>query len=80
MNRKVKGFMTVEAALLYPYFFMITFLLVRLTVARYGVVTGQAALLYDGVFAQRKLQTTEILRLTDVAFDLFEKEEHTKEE
>lgn len=80
MKRKMKGFMTVEAALLYPYFFLITCLLVRLTVARYGVVIGRAAMLHDAVFEQRKPHASEVLRLTDTAFDLFETEGETKGE
>lgn len=64
--------MTVEAALLYPYFFLITILLIQLTVARYGVVCKQAGSLYDKVFTNRKWETSERLRLTDTAFDFFE--------
>lgn len=64
--------MTVEAALLYPYFFLITVLLIQLTVARYGVVCKQAEQLYDAVFIDRKWETSERLRLTDTAFDFFE--------
>ena len=72
MKKKISGSMTVEAALLYPYFLLITCLLIRLTVARYLVVQKQAAELYDGVFKERKLQTSELLRLTDTAFDFLE--------
>lgn len=74
MKKRVKGSVTVEAALLYPYFLLITCLLVRLTVVRYQVVQQQAAELYDQVFQQRKLQTSELLRLTDTAFAFFEGE------
>lgn len=72
MKKRINGSMTVEAALLYPYFLLITCLLIRLTVARYLVVQKQAEELYDGVFKERKLQTSGLLRLTDTAFDFFE--------
>lgn len=72
MKTKIKGSMTVEAALLYPYLLFITFLLVKLTVARYVVVREQAAHLYDEVFSERKLQASELLRGADTAFDFFE--------
>lgn len=72
MKQRIKGSMTVEAALLYPYFFLITILLVQLTIAKYGVVQKQAATLYDAVMTERKWQTSELLRLTDTAFDFFE--------
>lgn len=72
MKKKISGSVTVEAALLYPYFLLITCLLIRLTVVRYLVVQKQAAELYDGVFKERKLQTSELLRLTDTAFDFLE--------
>lgn len=72
MKKRVNASMTVEVAVLYPYFILITCLLIRLTVARYLVVQKQAAELYDGVFKERKLQTSELLRLTDTAFDFLE--------
>ncbi len=72
MRKRVNGSMTVEAAILYPYFLLITCLLIRLTVARYGMVRKQAAELYDEVFKERKMQTSELLRLTDTAFDFLE--------
>lgn len=72
MRKRINGSMTVEAAMLYPYFLLITCLLIRLTVARYGMVRKQAATLYDEVFKERKLQTSEVLRLTDTAFDFLE--------
>ena len=77
MKKRVKASMTVEAAILYPYFILITCLLIRLTVARYLVAQKQAAKLYDEVFKDRALQTSELLRLTDTAFDFLE---GTKEE
>lgn len=72
MKRNVNGSMTVEAALLYPYLLFITFLLVRLTVVQYAVVKEQAVTLCDAVFTERKLQTSELLRATDTAFDFLE--------
>lgn len=72
MKQRMKGSMTVEAALIYPYLLLITFLLVRLTVFQYAVVRDRAAVLFDAVFKERKLQTSELLRATDTAFDLFE--------
>lgn len=64
--------MTVEAALLYPYLLLITFLLVRLTVYQYVAVQEQAAILYDAVFTERGIETPDILRISDTAFDFFE--------
>ena len=75
MNQRIKASMTVEAALLYPYLLVITFLLVKITVHQYAQVQGQASRLYDTVFTERKAETSEILRLADTAFDLFKKEE-----
>lgn len=72
MKRRVQGSMTVEAALLYPYLLTITFLLVRLTIGQYEAVNGQAALLYDTVFAAERKETSSLLRFADTAFDLFE--------
>lgn len=71
--QRVKASMTVEAALLYPYLLLITFLLVKVTVYRYAEVCVQAARLYDTVFTEREMETSELLRLADTAFDLFEK-------
>lgn len=72
MKRRVQGSMTVEAAFLYPYLLAIAFLLVKLTVGQYEAVNRQAAMLYDNVFAEKKAETSEILRFSDTAFDLFE--------
>jgi len=65
--------MTVEAALLYPFLLMIAFLLVKLTVGQYLAVNRQAAMLYDTVFTEKKMKTSEVLRLADTAFEFFEK-------
>lgn len=73
MGQKLKASMTVEAALLYPWMLMITFLLVKLTVYQYVVVQQQAAELYDAVFVERKIETSELLRLADTAFDFLDK-------
>lgn len=73
MGQKLKASMTVEAALLYPWMLMITFLLVKLTVYQYVVVQQQAAGLYDAVFVERKIETSELLRLADTAFDFLDK-------
>lgn len=73
MKQRVNGSMSVEAALLYPYLFLIAFLLVKLTIAQYAVVQKQAAELYDAVFTDRQMQTSELLRFTDTAFDFFGK-------
>lgn len=72
MKRRIHGSMTVEAALLYPYLLTITFLLVKLTIGQYEAVNRQAELLYDNVFNERVLETSELLRFTDTAFELFE--------
>lgn len=70
---RMKASMTVEAALLYPYLLLITFLLVKVTVYRYAEVQFQAARLYDAVFTEREAEASELLRLADTAFDLFGK-------
>ncbi len=73
MKKRIRGSMTVEAALLYPYMILITVLLIKLTVVQYAVVNKQAADLYDAVFTERSLETPELIRATDTAFDLFGK-------
>lgn len=73
MKKRVKGSMTVEAALLYPYLILITVLLVKLTVYQYAVVKKQASELYDAVFTERKAETSELIRASDTAFELFDK-------
>lgn len=73
MRRRIQGSMTVEAALLYPYLLMIAFLLVQLTVGQYVAVNRQASMLYDTVFAEKKMKTSEVLRLADTAFEFFGK-------
>lgn len=72
MKQRVKGSMTVEAALLYPFLLLLAFLLVKLTVYQYAVVREQAAALFDAVFTERNMQASELLRATDTAFDYFE--------
>lgn len=73
MGRRIKASMTVEAALLYPGLLLVTFLLVKLTVYQYAVVRQQAAELYDTVFTERKIETSQLLRLADTAFDFLDK-------
>jgi len=72
MKRRIQGSMTVEAAFLYPYLLMITFLLVKLTIGQYEAVNRQAARLYDAVFAEKRSETSELLRFVDTAFEFFE--------
>lgn len=73
MRRRSNAFMTVEAALLYPMLFLITFLLVQITIYRYGGVQKQAAQLYDAAVQEREIETPELLRAADTAFSLFGK-------
>lgn len=73
MKKCVKGSMTVEAALLYPYMILITILLIKLTVYQYAVVKKQAAELYAAVFTEPVAEISELVRAADTAFDLFEK-------
>ncbi|MDD6034738.1 MAG: hypothetical protein PUC30_00845 [Lachnospiraceae bacterium] len=73
MKQIIKGSMTVEAALLYPFLLLITFLLIKITVYQYRAVLTQAAELFDDVFTERELQAPELLRAADTAFDFFEK-------
>lgn len=72
MKQRISGSLTVEAALLYPYLLLIAFLLVKLTVVQYAAVREQAGDLYDAVFTERSLSSSELLRATDTAFDFFE--------
>lgn len=72
MKRRIRGSMTVEAAFLYPYLLTITFLLVKLTIGQYEAVNRQAALLYDTVFNENSMETSELVRFTDAAFEIFE--------
>ena len=73
MKKRKKASFTVEAAILYPFLLMITFVLGRTTVFQYVTVREQAAVFYDTVFTERKLVSSEFLRLSDIAFDLFGK-------
>ena len=47
MKKRKKASFTVEAAILYPFLLMITFVLVRTTVFQYAAVREQAAVFYD---------------------------------
>lgn len=71
MEQRSNASLTVEAALLYPMLFLLTFLLVRITVYRYREVQNQAGQLYDAVVAERTMETPELLRAADVAFSVF---------
>lgn len=71
MKRRIQGSMTVEAAFLYPFLLTITFLLIKLTIGQYVAVNRQAEMLYDSVFAEKRLGTSEVLRLADTAFEFF---------
>ncbi|MBQ8799651.1 MAG: pilus assembly protein [Lachnospiraceae bacterium] len=72
MKKRVNGSMTVEAALIYPYLLLITVLLIQLTMYQYAVVRKQAAKLYDAVLTERETETSELIRATDMAFDLLD--------
>lgn len=72
MKQRENASMTVEAALLYPYMILLAFLLVKLTIYRYAEVREQASELYDAQFTERKMMTSEILRISDTAFDFLE--------
>jgi len=73
MQRSVKGSITVEAAFIYPFLLMITFLLVQMTMRQYQATVEQAAQFYDAVFTERKLQSPELIRGAETAFDFFGK-------
>lgn len=73
MRESEKGSVTVEAALLYPFLLMITFLLVQMTLRQYQATWVQAKQLYDTVCTERKVETPQLIRATDAAFDLFGK-------
>ncbi|MBQ9768106.1 MAG: pilus assembly protein [Lachnospiraceae bacterium] len=73
MQQGEKGSVTVEAALLYPFLLLITFLLVQMTLRQYQATAMQSAQLYDAVFTERNMQSADLIRATDAAFDFFEK-------
>lgn len=72
MQQNLKGSVTVEAALLYPFLLLITFLLVKLTLCQYEAVAARAADLCRTVFTGRGLQSPEIIRASEAIFDFFD--------
>lgn len=73
MHKKEKGSITVEAALIYPMLLLITFWLTQMTLRQYQATVVQATKLYDAVYTERKLQSADLIRATDTAFDFFQK-------
>lgn len=73
MKQEVKASLTVEASLLFPFLFLLSFLLVQLTLYQYEGVRNQAAALYDSAVTERKWSTPGAIRFTDTAFDFFGK-------
>lgn len=73
MKRRLTASMTVEATLLYPTMLLLTFLLVKLTVYQYVTVQKQAAELYDAVFSEQKTEVSQLIRITDTAFEFLSK-------
>lgn len=73
MKQRFTASLTVEAALLYPTMLLLTFLLVKITVYQYVTVQNQAAELYDAVFIERKTETSQLIRITDTAFEFLSK-------
>lgn len=73
MKKKMKASATVEAALIYPFLFLITFFLVRITMYQYAAVQQEAGVLFDKVCGKGFLQTPELVRISEAAFDLFSK-------
>lgn len=71
MKKKMKASATVEAALIYPFLFLITFFLVRITMYQYKAVQQEAGVLFDRVCGEDCLQTPELVRISEAAFDLF---------
>lgn len=80
MKQRISASMTVEAALLYPTMLLIFFLLVKMTVFQYLTVRMQAAELYDAVFKERKIETSQILRIADTAFEFIPDKKETEGE
>lgn len=72
-QREYSGSLTVEAAVLFPFLFTITFLLVQTTMIRYKEVSEQAGILYDAVFQEEKLAISDRIRIADTAFEMFGK-------
>lgn len=73
MKQRLTASMTVEATLLYPTMLLLTFLLVKLTVYQYVTVQKQAAELYDAVFIEQKTEASQLIRITDTAFEFLSK-------
>lgn len=73
MKRRLTASVTVEATLLYPTMLLLTFLLVKLTVYQYVTVQKQAAELYDAVFSEQKTEVSQLIRITDTAFEFLSK-------
>ncbi len=73
MKQRLTASMTVEATLLYPTMLLLTFLLVKLTVYQYVTVQKQAAELYDAVFSEQKTEASQLIRITDTAFEFLSK-------
>ena len=65
--------MTVEAALLFPFLFLITFVLTQNTLVRYEEVINRAGELFDAAVREERFMAADKLRIADTAFELFGK-------
>lgn len=71
-RRDATASLTVEAALLFPVLFAITFFLVQVTFVRYEEVQVQAGRLYDALLQEDSQEIADKIRIADTAFELFQ--------
>lgn len=74
LRKELKGSITVEAAVLYPFFLLLTLTLIVLTVKAYHTIQEQACQLYKEVVSEQRFSSSERLRFLDTAFDFFKQE------
>lgn len=71
-KRGATASLTVEAALLFPVLFAITFFLVQVTFVRYKEIQGQSGRLYDALLQEDSQEIADKIRIADTAFELFQ--------
>jgi len=73
-RKEAEASLTVEAALIIPLMFLVTFLLIRSTVYCYEAVKKQAGILYDAVVKEGEMVVSlgDVIRISDTAFEIFD--------